>query len=63
METPRPPSRKRQLEMMRGAHGGHCRSRTPEGVEQPPQAVLDVLVRIENAAPAALYTKPTGKRI
>jgi hypothetical protein len=42
------PSRKRQLEMMRGARGGHCRSRTSEGVEQPPQAVLDLLVRIGN---------------
>jgi hypothetical protein len=42
------PSRKRQFEMMPGARGSHHRSRAPEGVEQPPQAVLDLLVRIEN---------------
>src|ERR1700709_546434 len=42
------PSRKRELEMMRGARSSHRRSRTSEGIEQPPQAVLDLLVRIEN---------------
>jgi hypothetical protein len=55
------PSRKRQLEMMRSARGSHRRSRTSEGVEQPPQAVLDLLVRIENDRARGVVHKADGQ--
>jgi hypothetical protein len=42
------PAVKRQREMMRCARRGHCVSRTSDGIEQSPLAVLDLLIQIEN---------------
>jgi hypothetical protein len=55
------PSRKRQIKMMRGTRGSHRRSRTSEGVEQPLQAVLDLLVRIENDRTRGVVHEANGQ--
>ncbi|MGF6305381.1 MULTISPECIES: hypothetical protein [Paraburkholderia] len=54
-------SRKRQLEVMRSACGGHRRSSTAEGIEQPPQTVLDLLVRIENDRACGVIHEADGQ--